>query len=500
MLAGAMGPMQATTPIDGEVPPFSSPKPGLDAGFTFLGQFIDHDLTEFRVVNETLALVLQNPALGQRQQVLEDGQPITTTNGRSGRLDLDSVYGLFGDIDLELFDEDGFFKTREVDGRAVDIVRDVDFRDGRLIADPRNDENKIVVQLHILFMRLHNELHIEPASNTEEALRDSIAATRSRVVSVYRRVVLYDYLPRVADPAVVLNVYQRVQDNKSLYQKMNRRARAAAGGLAGALPADAIPGFGDDLGSIVAMPVEFAHAVFRLGHSQLRNGYAMTSTFNLPLFATGQPPSGIPGDPRDLRGNEQIANVAIIEWDRFFGGTAQPGEPLDAFLPASVFRLPPPAVGEPPVSLAERNIRRGVDFGLPSGQECALALDAEYDDVGGVTVLQPGQIFTDELFEWYPEFRFIDASLSVTTPLWFYILQESAVQAPTESHLGSVGSYIVAETILGSLAASEDFDLEGAMTNYLVKVATTNGQPVDNKEQSILAMRHLLKYLGEPTF
>jgi hypothetical protein len=93
----------------------------------------------------------------------------------------------------------------------------------------------------------------------EETLKDSIAATRARVVEAYRWTVLYDYLPKVADPAVMTKVYQRVKDNRSLYQQMNRLVRSAVQTITGALPAGAIPG-ADGLDRLVAMPVEFAHA------------------------------------------------------------------------------------------------------------------------------------------------------------------------------------------------------------------------------------------------
>ena len=53
LLAGALGPMQENTNR-------KQNKPALPAGFTFLGQFIDHDLTEFRVVNEEMRLIERN--------------------------------------------------------------------------------------------------------------------------------------------------------------------------------------------------------------------------------------------------------------------------------------------------------------------------------------------------------------------------------------------------------------------------------------------------------
>jgi len=42
------------------------------------------------------------------------------------------------------------------------------------------------------------------------------------------------------------------------------------------------------------------------------------------------------------------------------------------------------------------------------------------------------------------------------TPLWYYILKEAEVAPREGKHLGPIGSYIVADAILGALAADAD--------------------------------------------
>lgn len=511
LLAGALGPMHFAAQGGAGTSPKTKAMP---AGFTFFGQFVDHDLTQFRVVETDLAFVERNPTIGQRQQLWEDpGGEATTTNGRTGRLDLDSVYGLFGDLDLALFDDDGRFRTRKAGLRDVDIQRDVDYRDGRLIADPRNDENKIVVQLHMLFERLHNQLHGTAAKagkrnkNHDPGSRiGAILETRRKVVEIYRRIVLYDYLPRIADPAIVAKVWARIQENRSFYQQMNRRVRSVVEPLVDQIPSEVIrdhcrrPDLHDPRGHflahLVAMPVEFAHAAFRLGHSQVRNGYRLHSGDNgaFPLFATGSANTNAPTE--DLRGNARIEPRFQIEWKFFFGGgdQRQNAEPIDTKLSLALFRLPPPSVDEPPLSLAERNILRGVDFGLPSGQEVARILDTSYGDV---PMVQPVEIFDETVLNPYPELGTMDAGLAVTTPLWFYVLRESEILAPDKSHLGPVGSYIVAETLLGSLQASRGFDLGAAMADYEQKVEAHRTSPGDKDPDHICTMVHLLHFLGE---
>ncbi|MDJ0844462.1 peroxidase family protein [Crocosphaera sp.] len=458
LLSGALGPMQEGSPSDA--------KPGIKAGFTFLGQFIDHDLTEFRVVDESLRIVERNPTIGVRQVVAPEENP-TTANGRTGKLDLDSVYGLLGTDNPALFDSDGFFilgsQSRRNGKGPRDIHRNVDFADGRLIADPRNDENKIIVQLHILFMRLHNKIH-QGKVGSHPLGSDGFHATKEKVQQAYRRIVVCDYLPRIVKAEVIKNVINSLKNGTSFYQQMNRRVNQAI----------------ESEQPVMAMPVEFAHAAFRLGHSQLRDRYLMQPGHSLRLFETfPKADSDLEGD---LRGGQGITEESEIDWNLFFGENGNNGLPLDTLLPASVFRLPRPAVSEPPISLAERNILRGVDFGLPSGQEVAVALRSVYGPVPMVPGDQLG-IPTDVLE--------IEPSLEILTPLWYYILREAEVLNPNEPQLGDVGGYIVAETILGSIVASGfDMGRVGELRNQ------DKCRPINEVDQ-IDSMVDLLVYLEE---
>ena len=434
MLSGALGPLDPTVPPTGNAR-------RLPTGFTFLGQFIDHDLTEFRVVREGMFFT-ENPVIGDRQKVLEDtidGELPTATNGRSGGLDLDSVYGLFGTVDSNLFDKAGSFRMRE-DRR--DIARGKEHPGERLIADLRNDENKIIVQVHLLFERLHNLIHrAKPGDRWVGS--QAFAETRASVVATYRRIVLNDYLPAIVGMKRLDDVMAHFSDpNPNFYKRMNARSSAALVRL-GADPAEA------DIRR--AMPVEFSHAVFRLGHSQLREGYRLNGEHEpRRLFATN-------GGRQDLRGREALTKEVIIDWRFFFpiDAKVELGQPIDADLPHPIFRLPPPAIGEPPISLPERNIRRAVDFGLPSGQQCAAALAAVY---GPIRVLSNEELFPNVAND-YAEILEIEPKLATATPLWYYMLREAEQESGPE--LGPVGGYVVAETILGSLASEPGFDLAG---------------------------------------
>jgi hypothetical protein len=455
LLAGSQGPMMP--------PAAPAPaKPSLPAGFTFLGQFIDHDLTEFRAV-EGMRAVPMNPVLGARQVVAPESG-VTATNGRTGLFDLDSVYGLLGAPDAGLFRPNGTFRLgfarRTVGNTAAarDIRRATAYRDGRMIADPRNDENKVIVQLHTLFMRLHNVIH--RAKPDPKGLGSSaFEATRAQVRRVYQRIVMRDYLPRIVAATEIEAVVTRLVARTAFYNDMDRRVR-----LANACPPGA-----------AAMPVEFAQAAFRLGHSQLRQGYLLKAGFGRALFQAG-------GD--DLRGREPIGPETEIDWATFFGPAAQSGEPLDARLEAATFRLPPPAVDAPPVSLAERNIRRGADFGVASGQTCAVALRARYPFIADP--MTPTELGISA------EVLGVDPSLATQTPLWFYILKEAEARRPGVTQLGEVGGLIVAEAILGALQAggADVTQALGAEPDDAIPAAAPTPLQIDS-------VTKLLKFLGE---
>lgn len=494
LFAGPDGPLETPSPTGNQR------KQSNPAGFTFLGQFIDHDLTEFRVIGEGLQIIPMNPTIGIRQKLLEDlfeseSELPTTTNGRSGKLDLDSVYGLLGATQPDLFSPDGLFLWT-VGGGQPDLRRGPQYRNGRLIADPRNDENKLVVQIHLLFERLHNKLHqakVGGGADPEVSgpYSPAFKATKKTVQQIYRQIVLFDYLPRIVSSDQIAQVLGKSATGQALFQKCNERNDAILKrlGLSDATIADA-----------VAIPVEFSHAVFRLGHSQLRPGYVLNFLNNqpigLPLFNTAaispEKKTG-PGASRlshtDLRGKEPLSalddsqppNVIDlhVDWKFFFlVGNAgdqpvldengqpelddqgnpktvpfpQHGEPLDGHLPRPTFRLPPPSIGEPPQSLAERNIRRGVDFGLPSGQAAANQLaEAGYT---GLTSLARDDLFPPDIFAQFADILASEPRLAWDTPLWYYMLKD-AEKNVNQPQLGPVGGLIVAETIIGSYLESE---------------------------------------------
>lgn len=402
--------------------------PNLPSGYTYLGQFIDHDIT------------FDGEALEDADANLQD-----TINKRSPSLDLDSLYGRGPQLSPELYDGDKlkigktkpspappqFSVNREFED---DLLRGLNPADPTAGAqpDPRNDENLAVAQTHVAFMKFHNRV---------VDLGLSFAEARAVVLQHYHAIVWFDFLPRLVDPLVWLDVHQ---NGRKVFD-VNPPTGAAVSG----------------------MPVEFSVAAYRMGHSMIRTSYEWNRVFrtggivpgtlqllfqftgrvNRPGSPLGGPfttppnqPAGTP--PADLN----LPSNWIIDWRRFADFTTKPdiGNPdgfnhtrrLDTHLVEPLRMLPEferlPSEVQTERSLAVRNLLRGRALGLPSGQDVAAAL--------GLVPLKPEQIRGGQHDAVVQQFGF-----DTRTPLWFYILREAEVQQ-AGVRLGAVGSRILLET------------------------------------------------------
>lgn len=350
------------------------------AFFTYFGQFLDHDMTL-----DTLPLPTSFV------------DPATITNERDPRFNLDSIYGRGPDQNPELYEKDR--KHLKVNDR--DLPRRPD--GSAIIGDGRNDENQIIAQIHVAFLRAHNRL-IDKGHNLEHA--------RNLLRWRYQWLTIHEYLPEVLDPAVYADVFR---PDGSIETKF----------------------YDPKLAFKAEMPVEFAVAAFRFGHSQVRRAYRITEGGpGIQVFnSTGN----------DLRGGRPITADRVIFWPNFLTLNGQQavniGRKIDTLLASGLFLLPIPGA-EPSGSaiLAKRNIQRAREYGLPSGQAVAARL--------GIPVLTNEQIIAA-----IPRLAVLnDPAYKGEAPLWLYILAESRI-VHNGAKLGPVGSRIVAEVFGGLLAA-----------------------------------------------
>ncbi len=315
--------------------------PAIPAAYTYLGQFVDHDIT-FDPVS--------------RLQQLND--PDALVDFRTPRFDLDSVYAAGPTASPFLYESrDALFNgVKLLVGRnpSTDPFQGGDPLDrqdlprneqGRaLIGDPRNDENIIVSQLHLAFLKLHDRV----VDRVRRTLRLSGAAlfeeARRIVTWHYQWVVVEDFLPRVAGPEVVRDV-----------RANGRRFFAWA--------------------NAPFMPVEFSAAAYRFGHSMIRPAYDLNETVTgVPIFAAG----GRPGTFESLHGFRRLPSLWTIDWSHFAPLSRrrpQPSRKINIRLAPPLMKLPSSVdAGRNP--LAVLNLLRGRALALPSGQAVAGAMRA----------------------------------------------------------------------------------------------------------------------------
>jgi Animal haem peroxidase len=409
-------------PTDGKDPEES----GIPALYTYLGQFVDHDITF-------------DPASSLQMQ----DDPDALTDFRTPAFDLDNVYGRGPDDQPYMYDgNNGFLlgnKLTETDANATDLPRNSGNPARALIGDPRNDENTIVSQLQGLFHRFHNRTL---AANTGLPFDQIQRLVRFH----YQYILLNDFLPRIVNSSVIDALKTNGQYDRKKLEFFHWKNEPF-------------------------MPVEFSVACYRLGHSMIRPGYRLNDANLLPIFMTPQAKAA--GFNDDLTGFRAVVSDRAIDWGRFIDIDTRPYEGSDAIDKKRLqfaYRIDtsvvnplsqlPAVVAANPSSLAQRNLLRGWRLGLPSGQHVAQAMGVppmkdEQIMIGkGVDVQDPADVQPIPITQ-------VNKVFADNCPLWTYILSEAMnqpvkVNIPvtkpipiTTPQLGPVGGRIVAEVFLG---------------------------------------------------
>ena len=393
---------------------------GIPALYTYLGQFIDHDLT-FDPVSSL-----------QRQN-----DPDALVDFRTPAFDLDCVYGRGPDDQPYMYNGKQLLTGPAISGGTpggMDLPRAANGR--AIIGDPRNDENTIIAQLQGLFFRFHNRMANAMAGAEFREIQRQVRFH-------YQFVVINDFLRRIVHSSVLndlkTNGHYDAKKLRFFHWKNDP-----------------------------FMPVEFSGACYRFGHSMVRPDYRLndddaTLQNIFPAFTGFQP----------------IAPGRGIDWGRFVDvelRTSSEDKPADKKRRLQfAYRLDtsvvnplgnlPFSIGQNIPSLPERNLRRGWRLGLPSGQSVAYAM--------GITPLGDDQIIIGKAVD-KPEDGDILGPITDpkvggpvfegNCPLWTYILAEAMHYKEKEAipvketgktrqtpKLGPVGGRIVAEVFLGLL-------------------------------------------------
>ena len=386
--------------------------PGQTAGSTFMGQFLDHDMT-FDLTSR-LAVVTE---------------PTESPNERTPGFDLDSVYGGGPLRDAELYvpvprrSRARPTKLRiESGGLFEDLPRR---RDGSaIIADPRNDENMMIAGLQAAVILFHNNAVDLVARDRRLSSEEVFEKARDLTTWHYQWMIVHEFLPAFIGQAAVSDIRR---DGRRYYR-----------------PDD---GF---------VPIEFQGAAYRFGHSMVRPSYRAnlagdndgTAFFGMIFDQSGEGQA----DPADLRGGVR-ARRRFIGWQTFFdfgptftdpGSTnpaIRPNKLIDTSISTPLLQLPLQTIagGVPGdiISLPSRNLLRHVTWAVPSGQSIARLMRAP--------------VLTGESDEVLRQLRTYNLNLDDSTPLWLYVLREAHVLGDGGRHLGPVGARIVGEVFLGLL-------------------------------------------------
>lgn len=371
----------------------------LPAGNPFLGQYLDHDIT-----------------LDVRSSLDRQVDPQNLRNFRTPRLDLDSLYGAGPEVDNYLYHRGGpdappgerakLVVGVDENGDEIDDVQ----RNGQgfaIIGDPRNDENTIISQLQLAFVRFHNRV-VDALLESDEELAgvELLERAQELVRRHYQWVVVNQFLPRICERSVLDDV---LENGGEFFAPTEPRE--------------------------VFIPVEFAGAAYRYGHSQIRTAYEVNGDSGEQLFF--EPPN------RGLGvGFRPVDQDKTVEWRHFFEiedeKFVQRSRKIDPLVSPELLDLPFVSDDEER-SLAARNLLRGRTLQLPSGQAVAREI--------GVTPLTNEELGLASFVE-----RHYGRPEAVEAPLWYYVLAESRIEHDGD-RLGPVGSQIVAETVVGLLDA-----------------------------------------------
>jgi hypothetical protein len=343
------------------------------AGWPFFGQFIAHDIT------------------ADRSALAAHRDPSQLKNARSPRLDLECLYGDGPVGHPYLFQRKDPAKLLTASS-GRDVLRNSEGT--AIIGDPRNDSHVLVSQMHLAFAHAHNAM-VERV-RAEGVPEPEVFARAARDLRWhYQTAILTEFLPALVGADLVETL---LRDGPRFYRP-------------------------DDQAFI---PLEFADAAYRYGHSQIRHLYTLNGRSRpAPIFP-------------DLIGFRPVTPDRWVEWTRLFDVDGHPpadrAKKIDGRLVDALLALPVALTGDSEVeefhSLAVRDLERGQGVGLPSGEAIARHLGEEPLNADEVGAMEAG---------WRGE-----------TPLWYYILREADVRRGG-NRLGPVGARIVGEVLVGLL-------------------------------------------------
>ena len=392
------------------------------AGYTYLGQFLAHDLSRLRI--------------GGHDKTVKSFDTEILRSNVSAVLDLGCVYNGATKNSRMRVEESAYMRLGAAECADGSLLCGYDLPRNKqgiaYIGDDRNDENLLVAQLHVQFLWLHN--FFVDVIKAEQPLLDTEAlfiSAKTQVVLHYHQVILYDFLSEILHPSVWKAII--LKDRSILWT-----------------PTTETP---------AVLPIEYAAAAGRFGHSMVHERYFLNSPYEAvgldALFT-------MTGHGRFGGGLTRLPASHVVDWLRFFNfpcvdRVARPGKnkakrisPQVKIVLVNIESLPKPKY----VNLAERNLLRGLQMKLCSGQAAVNDLLENFSQQLDEYEIPIRQLTADELNLNSPNNPrgVLDgccSTLTDNTPLWFYLLAEASLDG--NGKLGPLGSLIMAETVKGIL-------------------------------------------------
>jgi hypothetical protein len=410
----------------------------IPAGYTYFGQFVDHDIS-----------------LDSKSRIYP-WQPVDLSdivNKRVPAFDLETVYG----IDIEPDEKNPvvrkhlreagtpFLKLGKTSFRLdTKVKRSFDHDLPRhlqsteaILVDGRNDENLLVAQTHVAFIKFHNAIALNLSGSVDARFEEA----RRKTIRYYQHIVRFDFLPKIIKKTVLDDII-----------------------------ANGCPHY-DPKNNGMFVPVEYSVAAYRMGHSMVRSRYNINSLHAgthlnmLTVFTGSRSGSGSPS----MMGLESLPSDWIIDWNLFYNIDDSKNRFSNTFnfafkINTQISR----ALGNIGMfsdfrknSIPALDLYRGRLFELPPGQLVAKTLTGQADRLPSAEIKKLLPQGVRDIFD-------------VDTPLWFYILAEAEIEANSNGGsgaeteidpMGEVGSRLVGETFIALLRESEASILREPLTS-----------------------------------
>lgn len=420
----------------------------IPAGYTYLAQFVDHDIS----------LDSASDRFPWQNGIVIDN----IVNKRNPTFDLETIYGIDaapngkGVVRANLLEPDSPFLKLGDTGFDINTKIQKSLKNDlsrqpsgmAILVDKRNDENLLVAQTHVAFIKFHNAIASKLAGNDPI---ERFNEARLRTIRYYQHIILDDLLPQIVKDEVLNKVKAAPY---TFYNPKN---------------------------SNMSMPLEFSLAAFRMGHSMIRNRYNLNSIQGSTRLNALQTFTGRGG----MLGKKVLPSDWVIDWNLFYDidNSKSRNEfnfalKINTQISSALGKFGPLFNFERMFSIPALDLYRGRLFQLPPGQIIERAF------TGKEPALQP-----DAIVDLLPER--LKTILHDKTPLWFYILAEAEREAELNEEattLGDIGSLIVAETIIALLLESEPSILKNPLTKE-------EKEFIGVKDDGKLGMPEMLKFI-----